>query len=95
MSQKAHLINTRDNVAVAVEDIYPGEKIVVDKDRKIEIKIKDKIKYGHKFSLKDMSSGEPIIKYGEEIGEATKKIEKGEHVHVHNVESRRGRGDLK
>ena len=37
--------------------------------------------------------GELIMKYGEEIGIATKDIVKGEYVHVHNLDSMRGRGD--
>lgn len=37
--------------------------------------------------------GELINKYGEEIGIATKDIKKGEYVHVHNLDSMRGRGD--
>ncbi len=32
-------------------------------------------------------------KYGQVIGRATKDIEAGGHVHVHNLESTRGRGD--
>ncbi|MCW3975453.1 MAG: SAF domain-containing protein [Candidatus Bathyarchaeota archaeon] len=38
--------------------------------------------------------GENIIKYGEPIGEAIEKIEQGTLVHVHNVISKRARGDL-
>jgi altronate dehydratase small subunit len=34
-----------------------------------------------------------VIKYGETIGLATSDISPGEHVHVHNVEGQRGRGD--
>jgi len=37
--------------------------------------------------------GEPVIKYGEVIGRATKDIGEGTHAHVHNIESLRGRGD--
>ena len=36
-----------------------------------------------------------VLKYGESIGKATKNISKGEHVHIQNVESNRGRGDRK
>jgi altronate dehydratase small subunit len=43
--------------------------------------------------LKDIMKGTPIIKYGETIGSATENISKGDHVHVHNVEGLRGRGD--
>ena len=42
---------------------------------------------------RDIKKGELINKYGEEIGIATKDIKKGEYVHVHNLDSMRGRGD--
>jgi altronate dehydratase small subunit len=51
------------------------------------------IPFGHKFATRDIPCHEPVIKYGESIGRATKAIKTGEHVHVHNVESERGRGD--
>ena len=47
----------------------------------------DTIPAGHKFALKDISSGEYVIKYGEIIGRATADIKKGEWVHTHNVKS--------
>ncbi|EAO2369041.1 hydrolase, partial [Salmonella enterica] len=34
-----------------------------------------------------IKTGEPTIKYGASFGYATKDIVKGEHVHVHNVDS--------
>ncbi|VFS54652.1 Uncharacterised protein [Leminorella grimontii] len=40
-----------------------------------------------------MALHDEVYKYGESIGRATQAIELGEHVHVHNVESERGRGD--
>ncbi len=52
------------------------------------------VPYGHKIAVRDIKKGELIIKYGEEIGAATKDIVKGEYVHVHNLEALRGRGDL-
>ena len=39
-------------------------------------------------------SGALIHKYGQVIGRASTPIASGEHVHVHNVEGTRGRGDL-
>ena len=48
---------------------------------------------GHKVALRDIAVGEPIIKYGESIGAASAAIAEGEHVHTHNVEGCRGRGD--
>ena len=47
----------------------------------------DGIPAGHKFALTDIPEGEYVIKYGEIIGRATQKINKGEWVHTHNVKS--------
>ena len=40
---------------------------------------------GHKVALTLIHQGEPIIKYGQIIGYATKDIQEGEWVHSHNV----------
>jgi altronate dehydratase small subunit len=48
---------------------------------------------GHKFALDPIAQGEPVRKYGVVIARAMAPIEAGQHVHVHNVESNRGRGD--
>ena len=51
------------------------------------------IPYGHKVAVKLIKQGNPIIKYGEEIGVATINIMEGDYVHVHNLDSQRSRGD--
>ncbi len=40
---------------------------------------------GHKYALRDIASGEDVVKYGMPIGHATRPIRTGEHVHVHNL----------
>ena len=52
------------------------------------------IAFGHKLALVPLAAGAPVYKYGEVIGIASADIPAGAHVHVHNVESQRGRGDL-
>ena len=42
---------------------------------------------GHKIALKDIKSGENVIKYGYPIGHATEDIKAGEHVHTHNLKT--------
>jgi len=79
-----------DNVATAVKDLAAGETLSLDTR---DITLPGPVSFGHKLALKDISPGEDIIKYGEVIGRATSSIKKGEHVHVHNVEGTRGRGD--
>ncbi len=94
MALEALLLNSKDNVATAVIQLESGQSITVKNGaNNIYIDLIHAIPFGHKFALRDIEPGEKIIKYGEVIGQATAKINLGEHVHVHNVEGLRGRGD--
>lgn len=93
----AILIKPDDNVATVFSNGKTNDIAKVssfDGDR-INIKISEDIPFGHKLAVKDIKKGEEIIKYGEEIGIASKNIKKGDYVHIHNLNSMRGRGDLK
>ena len=91
---KAIVMKSSDNVCTVVENIEPGSVIAVqDNGQDIGITVADRIPFGHKFAIRSIQRGDPIIKYGEVIGIATREIAPGQHVHVHNLESRRGRGD--
>ena len=80
-----------DNVATALRELGPGASVTVDG---LTITVGSPIPFGHKVALVPIQLGAPVIKYGEAIGLACADIEAGEHVHTHNVESQRGRGDL-
>lgn len=82
----ALLLDSADNVAVALKDLSPGERLDVGA---YSIEIRDVIQAGHKVAVSDIPAGEAVIKYGEVIGIATATIQVGAHAHVHNVESAR------
>lgn len=42
---------------------------------------------GHKIALRDIGEGEAVVKYGARIGRATRRIRRGEWVHLHNMAS--------
>jgi len=93
----AIVMKATDNVATVVDNVEPDTDVVADINGKtvsIRIHIKEKIPFGHKFALADIKKGEKIIKYGEVIGIATADIQPGQYVHVHNLDSCRGRGDM-
>jgi len=95
MLKFAVIANENDNVATAVKDLKDQEKILIDLFGKdIEVVLNSDIPFGHKFAIKDIAKGKEIIKYKEFIGQATQDIKIGDYVHVHNVISERGRGDL-
>ncbi len=91
MALEALVLTPEDNVATAVRLLERGEKISIEEYAGTAL-LQD-IPVGHKFALRDIEPGENIIKYGEIVGRATVTIKKGEHVHIHNVEGLRGRGD--
>ena len=94
--KRAIVINENDNVATLIADVTAGEIVLVSREDKEEnMTVTQDIKFGHKFAIKPIAIGEKIIKYGEVIGRATAPISVGEHAHVHNIESMRGRGDIK
>ena len=94
MAFDALIINGEDNVATALRDIHPEEKVraTVGTIEKV-IVVRETIPYGHKFAIRDIAEGENIIKYGEVVGRATRFIGGGFHAHIQNIESLRGRGD--
>lgn len=88
------ILNPKDNVAVALSELTAGEKIEFTvENMSSSISLVDDIQFGHKFALASLKAGDEIIKYGHVIGLATESVEAGQHIHVHNVESIRARGD--
>ena len=89
------VVESADNVATALRDISAGETVTVDRiDSEVTVDVVDDVEFGHKLALEDIPEGEEVTKYGKSIGNATEDIAAGEWVHVHNVESNYGRGDL-
>ncbi len=90
-------VDDRDNVATVFSEVKTGSEVTIQDKlggiRKL-ISLSD-IPYGHKIALVPMAPGDAIYKYGERIGVATKPVREGEYVHVHNLDSMRGRGDLR
>lgn len=95
MKQRAVILNVEDNVATALVDLKSKDGLELKfAGGTITIELNSDIPFGHKFSIANIEHGSQVIKYGEAIGIAKVKIHPGDYVHVHNVESARGRGDL-
>lgn len=88
------VMDAADHVATAIRDIAAGETIqYVVQGKRETVAAAEPIPFGHKISIVDIPEGEHVRKYGEVIGQATVAIATGHHVHVHNIEGIRGRGD--
>ena len=83
----------KDNVGVIViEKVNKGQDCecwIMEADSSTKIKSISDIPLGHKIAMIDFKEGDTIIKYGHDIGKVVKSIKKGEHVHVHNVKTKK------
>ena len=81
-----------DTVAVAVVDLKAGQALEgrsLDTNEALRAKANMDIPLGHKVALKDFKVGDTVIKYGCDIGKVVQPIKAGDHVHVHNVKTKR------
>ena len=87
------LHDPNDSVAVVVvEGVKAGATLtglILDEDRTITLESLQDIPLGHKVALRDFKVGDTIIKYGCDIGKVVQPIKAGDHVHVHNVKTKR------
>lgn len=93
MAQRAILMDAADNVATALADLAAGSVVEVlakANHAGCMAHVTGDIPFGHKFALRPIEEGTPVIKYGCVIGTATVGISPGQHVHVHNTRSIRG-----
>jgi (2R)-sulfolactate sulfo-lyase subunit alpha len=77
---------------VVVEGIKSGQALngwIMDQDKMIAFNARSDIPIGHKLAVRAIAAGDTIIKYGVDIGKAVKNIAAGEHLHVHNVKTKR------
>lgn len=81
-----------DTVATALRALAAGDSVRVRIGGTVrEWTLRDSVPFGHKFALAPMSEGTDVVKSGTAIGRATRAIESGQHVHVHNLVSARAR----
>jgi (2R)-sulfolactate sulfo-lyase subunit alpha len=82
-----------DTVGVmVVENAQAGQQLtgwIMETDETIAIKALDAVPLGHKIALKEIQSGDTVLKYGHDVGRAVAAIGKGNHVHVHNMKTKR------
>ena len=88
----ALLLDPHDDVATALRPLTTGTAYRVRSPAgDMVLTVSNAIPMGHKVAVRDVSEGGVIRKHGEVIGAARMAIRAGDHVHVHNVVSLRGR----
>ena len=61
----------------------------MENDITVQIQSVDEIQLGHKIAMVYLTEVDTILKYCHDIGIVVKSIIKGEHVHVHNVKTKK------
>ncbi len=85
--------NEQDDVGVAVVDIKAGDvvtgKTLDTQEERGHVQALQDVPLSHKIALRDFAVGDTVTKYGQDIGKVVAAIKTGEHVHVHNVKTKR------
>src|SRR4051812_18138491 len=82
LSDVAVHLRPEDNVAIAARPLDAGLHVQQNGSR---LTLGQRVAMGHKFALRPIPAGEPVYKYGQVTGSASKATPAGAHVHVHNV----------
>jgi altronate dehydratase small subunit len=90
------ILHPKDNVASVLDEVFPGETVEAKRGNDVTlVEALERIPFGFKLAVTEIAPGDPIIKYGEMIGQASQAIQRGALVHIHNLAGARGRGDLR
>ncbi|MHC1759445.1 MAG: UxaA family hydrolase [Negativicutes bacterium] len=84
----AILISPVDDVVTVIVELTGGDRAVFFKNGEItQVPVVGTIPQYHKLAIRDIKKAETLRKYGEIMGQATRDIAQGSHVHDHNVAS--------
>jgi (2R)-sulfolactate sulfo-lyase subunit alpha len=85
--------SAKDNVGVVVvEGLKAGTAmlgVITESDETLRLEARHDIPIGHKVALAALKMGDTAVKYGEDIGKMVADAGAGEHVHVHNLKTKR------
>jgi (2R)-sulfolactate sulfo-lyase subunit alpha len=83
----------KDTVGVVVvEGLKAGTDmtcVVTADNSSFRLEARMDVPIGHKIALTDIRKGDTVWKYGQDIGRAVADIGCGEHVHIHNLKTKR------
>jgi len=82
LADKAVILRPEDDVAIARVALATG---TVLQDGSTRVEVRQEIRPGHKVARRAVRSGDPVRRYGQIIGFATRDIAVGDHVHTENL----------
>ena len=89
MRRRSLMIHPADSVVCVLEDAEKGDTVQLPSGE--EVTLLEDVEFAHKVCIRDLKAGEPVIKYGEEIGYMLVDVKQGTWIHNHNMGCDRGK----
>ena len=77
---------------IVVEGVSAGQAlfgVCLEDDSDFRVSTNQDVPIGHKVALSDLAEGQDVIKYGQVIGRLIAPVKTGDHVHTHNLKTKR------
>ena len=77
---------------VVVEGVTAGQELLgvhLADDGDFRVTAAHDTPIGHKVALLDLADGQDVVKYGEVVGRMVADARRGDHVHTHNMKTKR------
>jgi hypothetical protein len=78
------LLSPEDNCLIAAAPLEAGTALDIEGETVV---LATAIPLGHKIARRALAAHDKVIRYGAPIGHVSVGVEKGEHLHTHNLES--------
>ena len=95
MTKGILLHESDDDVGVATMDLAAGDTVqavTLEGEPVTELTLVDDVPLAHKVAVRAIDAEADVVEYGRAIGAASTAIQRGAHVHTHNLRSRRWSG---
>ena len=78
------LLSPADNCLIAAARLEAGTQLEIEGER---VALTRTIELGHKVARQQLAKDDKVLRYGAVIGHATEAVERGAHLHTHNLAS--------
>ncbi|GLU35598.1 UxaA family hydrolase [Trinickia caryophylli] len=78
------LLAPQDNCVIAATTLEAGTALVIDGE---QVVLASTVPLGHKLARRPLAADEKVLRYGAPIGHVTLAVERGAHLHMHNLVS--------
>ena len=78
------LLSPEDNCLIASARLDARTQLEIEGE---SVTLPQTIELGHKLARRDLAKDDKVLRYGAVIGHVTQAVQRGAHLHTHNLES--------